>query len=278
MVYHQERGRASCHQCGAERRVPDTCPLCAQPGLIHQGYGTERIEDEIEEHFPGAVVARMDSDTMTRRGAHEAVLERLGRQEIDILVGTQMIAKGLHFPRVTTVGVIDADTSLRVPDFRAAERTFQLVAQVAGRTGRSDLGGRVVVQTYRKEQPALVAAARHDYLAFATDELRARKRLGYPPAGRVLLAVVQGKHAGRVAERAAEVATELRAAIPREAARILGPAVPPLSKVKDRFRRHVMVLAKDAAGLRAAVRLLRGGRAKKRGVDVVLDVDPVSMM
>ncbi|MEN8149049.1 MAG: primosomal protein N' [Planctomycetota bacterium] len=278
MVYHQRRGRAACHQCGAERRVPEVCPLCAQPGLLHQGYGTERIEDEIEEHFPGAAVARMDSDTMTRRGAHEAVLERLSRREIDILVGTQMIAKGLHFPRVTTVGVIDADTSLRVPDFRASERTFQLIAQVAGRTGRSDMGGRVVVQTYRKGQPAIEAAARHDYLAFAEDELRARERLGYPPSGRVLLAVVQGKHAGRVAERAAEVARDLRQAIPREAARILGPAVPPLERIKDRFRRHVMVVAKEAAGLRAAVRLLRGQRARKRGVDVVLDVDPVSMM
>jgi len=278
VVFHQGRGRAACHQCGFERRIPADCPACGQPGLLHRGYGTERIEDEIAEFFPKARVARMDSDTMTRRGAHEAVLARLSRREIDILVGTQMIAKGLHFPRITTVGVVDADTSLRIPDFRAAERTFQLIAQVAGRAGRSERGGRVVVQTFRKDQPALVAAARHDFLAFAEVELAARERLGYPPAGRVLLAVIQGRSAPRVMERAAEVARELRHAIPTDLARVLGPAIPPIERVKDRFRRHVVVLAREAAALRTAVRLLRGKRAKRKGAEVVLDVDPVSMM
>jgi primosomal protein N' (replication factor Y) len=277
MVYHRARGRAACHQCGSERRVPPACPVCDQPGLLHRGFGTEKIEEELAEYFPEARVGRMDSDTMTRRGAHEAILDLISNRQIDILVGTQMIAKGLHFPRVTTVGVIDADTSLRIPDFRAAERTFQLVAQVAGRAGRSERGGRVVVQTYRKELPALVAASRHDYPAFAEEELRARERLGYPPYGRVLLAVIQGRKAPRVRERAAEVARMLRATLPPETARVLGPATPPIEKVKDRVRRHVVVLAKEPATLGRAVRSLRGSNSRRRGTEVILDVDPVSM-
>jgi primosomal protein N' (replication factor Y) len=277
LVFHQGRGRAVCHQCGLERRVPPNCPACGQPGLLQRGFGTEKIEEELAELFPNATVARMDSDTMTRRGAHEEVLDRLGDREIDLLVGTQMIAKGLHFPRVTAVGVVDADTSLRIPDFRAAERTFQLIAQVAGRTGRSERGGRVVVQTFRKDQPALVAAARHDYLAFAEDELRAREMLGYPPYGRILLLVVQGRKMPVVATRAASVAKALREALPADRAKVLGPAVPPLEKVKEKFRRHIIVKATGPAEIARAVSMVRKERERKKAAEIVIDVDPVSM-
>jgi primosomal protein N' (replication factor Y) len=175
--------------------------------------------------------------------------------------------------------VVDADTSLRLPDFRAAERTFQLIAQVAGRTGRGERGGRVVVQTFRAGQPALAAAAAHDYLAFAEEELRQRKAFGYPPYGRILLAVVQGKKAGNVKTRAQEVVDLLRAELDPQAAQVLGPAIPPIERVKERFRRQVVVKANGPAPVQQAVALLRGRRAGgKRGVEVVLDVDPTTMM
>jgi primosomal protein N' (replication factor Y) (superfamily II helicase) len=279
LTYHQGHGRALCHMCGFERRVPDACPACAQPGLLHKGFGTEKVEAEISTLYPESRIARMDSDTMTTRDSYERVLEKVGNGEIDILVGTQMIAKGLHFRGITAVGVVDADTSLRLPDFRAGERTFQLIAQVAGRTGRGERGGRVVVQTFRPGQPALTAAAAHDYLAFATEELAQRKAFGYPPYGRILLAVVQGKKAASVQKRAQEVVTTLRAALDPKRATVLGPAIPPIDRVKDRFRRQVVVKARGVREIRRAVSLLRGQRTGgKSGVEVVLDVDPTGLM
>ena len=278
LTFHQGHRRASCHLCGYERRVPENCPACDQPGLLHRGFGTEKVEEEIGLIFPEARVARMDSDTMTGRGAHERVLSRVGAGSLDVLVGTQMIAKGLHFPAVTAVGVVDADTSLRLPDFRAAERTFQLIAQVAGRTGRGEQGGRVVVQTFRPDQPALLAAARHDYLAFAEEELRLREMLGYPPFGRILLVVVQGAKPAAVAARAGEVAGALRREL-GAGCRVLGPATPPVEKVKERYRKQVVVKAPGPREIARAVRLLRSAEGRGRGgVEVVLDVDPVSMM
>ncbi|MHC4470431.1 MAG: replication restart helicase PriA [Planctomycetota bacterium] len=279
LTYHQRLGRAVCHLCGHLKTVPPDCPKCAQPGLLHRGFGTEKIEEEIASHYPDARVARMDSDTMTSRTSYERVLDGVRRKELDILVGTQMIAKGLHFPDVTAVGVVDADTSLRIPDFRAAERTFQLIAQVAGRTGRSERGGRVVVQTYRKDQPALLAAAAHDYRAFAEEELHHREALGYPPFGRILLVVVRGKRAGTVASRSHEVVRRLRERLDPDRATVLGPAVPPIERIKDRVHRQIVVKADGPQEIARAVALLRAERAGGRGgAEVVLDVDPVGMM
>ncbi len=279
LTYHQGHDRAICHLCGYERRVPPDCPACRQPGLKHRGFGTEKVESEISALYPESRVARMDSDTMTTRDSYEQVLDKVGRGEVDILVGTQMIAKGLHFTGITAVGVVDADTSLRLPDFRAAERTFQLIAQVSGRTGRGERGGRVVVQTFRAGQPALLAAAKHDYLAFAEEELRQRKAFGYPPFGRILLAVIQGKKLPSVKKRAMEVVDILRSELDSGAARVLGPAIPPIERVKERFRRQVVVKANGPAEVQRAVALLRGRRSGGRqGVEVILDVDPTSMM
>lgn len=277
LTFHRGHQRAICHICGYERRVPPRCPTCGDPGMLQKGYGTERVEAEIRELHPTCRVARMDSDTMTTREAYEEVLDRVRGGEVDILVGTQMIAKGLHFPSVTAVGVIDADTSLRLPDFRSSERTFQLIAQVAGRTGRSERGGRVVVQTFRVGQAALTSAARHDYLGFAEEELRQRKAFGYPPYGRVLLVLVQGKKVPAVIERAKEVRLELDQVLAGTGARVLGPAVPLIEKIKDRYRRQIVVKAKDHHAVARAVAHLRGRRATKGGVDIILDVDPVGM-
>jgi primosomal protein N' (replication factor Y) len=279
LTYHQGLGRAVCHLCGHERRVPPDCPACGQPGLLHRGFGTEKVESEIAELYPEARVARMDSDTMTTRDSYERVLDSVGRGEVDILVGTQMIAKGLHFPEVTAVGVVDADTSLRLPDFRAAERTFQLIAQVAGRTGRSESGGRVVVQTFRPGQPAIEAAAAHDYQLFAEEELRQRRAFGYPPFGRLLLAVVSGKRAGAVVERSRRVADILAEAAGGPETRVLGPTTPPVERVKDRVRRQVLLKAPGPRPIARGVHALRRERERSyAGTEISLDVDPVSMM
>jgi primosomal protein N' (replication factor Y) len=276
LTWHQGRGRAVCHLCGFERRVPELCPACQNPSLNHRGFGTERIEEAVREVFPTAKVARMDSDTMTTRDSHERLLDRVARHEVDVLVGTQMIAKGLHFPDITVVGVLDADTSLALPDFRASERTFQLVAQVAGRAGRSEKGGRVIVQTFRPAQPALTAAAAHDYTRFAAEELREREPLRYPPFGRLLLVVLAARNAEVLEQRAGALKDELTALYRPGEALVLGPAMPPVERVKGKYRRQIVVKAKGTAEIARAVARLRGA-GRRIGVDVAIDVDPVGL-
>ena len=177
MTYHKQRHILLCHTCDAERPCPEACPSCRAPKLFYGGIGTERLEREIQSAFPDYPARRMDSDTMRGTGSHERVLAAFETGAIRILLGTQMIAKGLDFPNVTLVGVVSADTALHLPDFRAAEKTFQLVAQVAGRTGRGDKLGRVIVQTYAPEHPAIRLAAHHDFVGFAAEELPMRKNM-----------------------------------------------------------------------------------------------------
>src|SRR6185312_1328815 len=182
------------------------CPSCRATGLHYGGIGTERREREIELAFPEYASRRMDSDTMRGHGSHEQVLAAFKAGEVRILLGTQMIAKGLDFPEVTLVGVVDADTALHLPDFRAAERTFQLLVQVAGRTGRGAKGGRVLVQTFSPDHPAILAAVRHDYKQFADRELPLRRMLGYPPFAAMIRVVVRGTRETITQEFAAAVA------------------------------------------------------------------------
>src|SRR6185503_14255333 len=198
LTFHRRIGRAVCHACCTETPPPKACPSCTAPALRFLGAGSERIEAEIGRLLPGARVLRMDSDTMVRREDYESALERFGRGEIDVLVGTQMLAKGLDFPRVTVVGIVSADVSLHLPDFRAAERTFQLLSQVAGRAGRGALAGEIVVQTTAPSHPAVVLAARHDFEGFAEAESRLREELGYPPHGRLLRAVIEDRDETKV--------------------------------------------------------------------------------
>ncbi|MBX3436187.1 MAG: primosomal protein N' [Planctomycetaceae bacterium] len=181
LTWHKDRGRIVCHSCEYEAPPPERCPQCGQPGLRYFGTGTQRLEQEVRAKFPGRRVLRMDSDSMRKPGSHDTALEEFRRGNVDILLGTQMIAKGLDFPNVTLVGVVDADTQLHQPDLRASERTFQLIAQVAGRTGRGEKGGRVLVQTTSPDEPAIRFAAAHDYLGFAKRRLIHRRGLEYPP-------------------------------------------------------------------------------------------------
>ena len=196
-TYHKTRHILICHTCDAERACPQACPRCGAPKLYYGGIGTERLEREIQLAFPDFAARRMDSDTMRGSGSHERVLKAFQSGDVRILLGTQMIAKGLDFPNVTLVGVVSADTALHLPDFRAAERTFQLVAQVAGRTGRGDKPGRVIVQTFSPEHPAIRLAALHDFVGFAEYELPIRKDFGVPPFGRLVRVIARPQRSRR---------------------------------------------------------------------------------
>jgi primosomal protein N' (replication factor Y) len=277
LTWHRVDDIALCHVCGHERRAPTTCPDCALPGLKKQGVGTQTVESELATHFPEARVARMDSDSMTTRGAYEDVLGRFGRRELDVLVGTQMIAKGLHFPHVTLVGIVSADTALALPDFRSTERTFSLVAQVAGRAGRGEAPGRVVVQTLVPDHPAIRLAATHDFEGFASLELADRKRFGYPPFLRLLHVVVRGAVVEAVEARAEETAGRLVAAA-LDGVEVLGPAVPSVARLQGLTRRHVLVKGRTPAAIARALHLLRAAPRAPTGVEEILDVDPLSIL
>ena len=257
--------------------MPRQCPDCGAPGLARLGAGTERLEDAVRACFPGVRFARMDSDSMHDRDAYERVLGAFRRGELDLLLGTQMIAKGLHFPRVTAVGVVSADASLLVPDFRAAERTFQLVAQVAGRAGRADDPGVVVVQTIQPGHPSLLHAAKHDFEGFAAAESAERAKYRWPPHTRLVRVVVSARADLAARARAKEVADALRGSLPPGSHDVLGPARCPIERVRGRYRWHVVLRAADEPVQRAAVMRLRRLGQRVRGADLTIDVDPADL-
>ncbi len=277
LIHHKGENANVCHYCGRRADVPEACPDC-KGGVVQIGMGTERIEEDVRALYPMAAVERMDGDTMSKSGAHEGVYERVRSGEIDILVGTQLLAKGHDFPDVTVVGVVSADTGLHFPDFRARERTFQLLTQVAGRTGRSAKGGRVVVQTYNPDEPSVRLAAKHDYAAFARGELADRKAMGYPPFARLVRIVIEGPDEKKVAERGREIAEALGLFVASGAAQILGPVAAPIARIKGRFRHHLILRLPPDGPVRPILDALpeRGGR--KGGVSVSIDVDPVNML
>ena len=239
LVLHRRIGRAVCHSCCEEITPPTACPACTAPKLRIFGAGAERVESELQMLAPEARVARMDSDTMVRREDYERVLERFGKRELDVLVGTQMIAKGLDFPLVTLVGVLDADAALHMPDFRAAERTFQLLAQVAGRAGRGTRAGRIIVQSSMPEAPVIRAAAKHDYESFAQAEAKLRMELGYPPYGKLVRVIFEDEDAEIARQGAAECALVLqRAAGTASDLVLLGPNEAPIALLRGRHRHH----------------------------------------
>ncbi len=286
LTFHRERTVMLCHYCGYEQTPPEKCPKCGQKQVRFQGLGTEKLQAEIEEKFSGAVVRRMDSDTMRRPGSHARVLSAFRRGLIQILLGTQMIAKGLDFPNVTLVGVVNADVGLHIPDFRSTERTFQLLSQVAGRAGRGPKGGIVLVQTYTPEHPSIALAATHDYLGFAAKEMVHRREHNYPPYERLARLIVRSREqqAGfDFAERlAGAMHTALqgfgRAAVPSAPIRILGPAEAPVFRLKGYFRYHFQLQTASSAALHE---LLRGALPTVRppsGVEFTLDIDPLNML
>ncbi|HEY2415827.1 MAG TPA: primosomal protein N' [Pirellulaceae bacterium] len=280
LTHHREHEQAICHYCDFAMPAPVRCPQCAFDGIRFQGFGTERLEAEIKGRFPNVPVVRMDSDTMQRPGSHEAALDRFRSGEVKILLGTQMIAKGLDFPNVTLVGVINADTTLHFCDLRAAERTFQLVTQVAGRTGRGPKGGRVLVQTFSPDHYAILAAIDHDYARFAAAELPSRQAHLYPPFASLIRFIVRGESEVVTSDYADATAAKLQAAIEAAAIehRLLGPAPCPMAKLRGLFRFHILLSSTNGAGLRAAVRAVMETLEPIEGVQWVVDVDPVDLL
>lgn len=282
LTHHRDGGKAVCHYCEYTIPTPPWCPACRFDGIRYGGLGTQKLEVEVKARFDDARIARMDSDTMRRPGSHQRVLSAFRAGEVDILLGTQMIAKGLDFPNVLLVGVINADSALHFPDFRAAERTFQLVTQVAGRTGRGNRGGRVIVQTYSPEHPAIQAASRHDYEQFAATEMVHRRKFNYPPLGSVGRIIVRGV-VEDVTEAVAEaLVSRLEAA--RDAlgveVRILGPAPPPISKLRGKYRFHLLLQSATPAELGETIRRATDSFTipEKDDVQFVVDIDPIDML
>jgi primosomal protein N' (replication factor Y) (superfamily II helicase) len=276
-TYHRSRHILMCHTCDAERACPPACPGCGAPALHYGGIGTERLEREIRAAFPAVVARRMDSDTMRSPGSHEEVLGAFKAGVVRILLGTQMIAKGLDFPNVTLVGVVNADTALHLPDFRAAERTFQLVAQVAGRTGRGDRPGRVLVQTYAPDHPAIRAAAKHDFLEFAQNELPEREKYGVPPYGRLVRLIARGSDERGVSSYMKDVAAGLRLAAD-SSVRVLGPAPAPIVKIRNLFRFHLQLRCPNSRPLQNLVNTVPTHHPAPHGIELAIDVDPITML
>jgi primosomal protein N' (replication factor Y) len=280
LTHHRTEEIALCHYCDYQVPAPSECPKCGFAGIRYGGLGTQRLEAEIKARFPAVRCLRMDTDTMQSRGAHEQALASFRSGKVQILLGTQMIAKGLDFPNVTLVGVVNADTALHLPDFRAAERTFHLVTQVAGRTGRGEKGGRVLVQTHNPDHPAIRAAVRHDYAAFASQELPVRQMLSYPPFSRMIRLVVRGPEEQPTAEFAAHVAERLTAALDAQQARarVLGPAPCPFSKLRGKYRFQIQLQGPDGDKLRTSVRAATADLKTPNEIQWIVDVDPLDML
>ncbi|MEW6745681.1 MAG: primosomal protein N' [Planctomycetota bacterium] len=278
LTFHRASRRLICHYCGHEAVPTAACPTCGKGRIRLLGFGTERIEEEVRQLFPQARLARMDSDTMVSRMAHSVVLDKFARGDLDILVGTQMIAKGLDFPRVTLVGILMADAALSFPDFRAAERTFQLVAQVAGRAGRSARGGRVVVQSFNPRHPAILAALEHDYERFAEAESEQRQQIGYPPHGHLVRLLLSGSSKAAVEETAERLRRDLAPLMRRARITLLGPAPAPLERLAGAYRFHAFLKARNRANLRPCLEFLAEHPTAKRSVRLSIDVDPMQTL
>ncbi|MEX2190005.1 MAG: primosomal protein N', partial [Bacteroidota bacterium] len=251
MTFHSAKKHIRCHYCGAVKKPPVQCPSCKGTQIRFHAFGTQQVEQELRERFPESAVLRMDLDTTSRKGSHDKILKQFAQREADILLGTQMVAKGLDFGHVTLVGVISADTQMLLPDFRASERTFQLLTQVAGRAGRSTLAGEVVVQTMQPGHYSLKHVLTHDFRGFYKEELAYREELGYPPFSRIILVEFKSKAEDAVQKQAGLFAEFLREENSAKAYDVLGPADAAIPKIKNFFRKHVIVKvyrAKDPGG------------------------------
>jgi primosomal protein N' (replication factor Y) len=269
-----------CHYCFHEEPPPTHCDACGSGDLSFRGVGTEQVEREVAETFVSARIARMDVDTTSAKWSHHEILGRVERREVDILLGTQMIAKGLDFPNVTLVGVVHADVAMNLPDFRASERTFQLLTQVAGRAGRGERAGLVFVQTALPHHYAIRCALSHDYDGFAERELAERAPPRYPPHTRLINVVVSGTDERVVQDAAADAAAWTQAALAGHPVELTGPAPCPIDRIRGRWRWHFLLRSTAAAPLGAIARLLltRYRPPRRSALRLIVDRDPVSLL
>ena len=286
LTYHSVKNELHCHYCGFVKQTPIFCPKCQSTNFKYLGVGTQKVESELKKLFPSARILRMDLDTTKGRGMHDIILKKFSEGEADILLGTQMVAKGFDFPRVTLVGVVSADTQMLLPDFRSGERTFQLLTQVSGRAGRSTLSGEVVIQTLQPHHTSLQHVPAQDYKGFYQDEISSRKELNYPPFSRLILIEFKGKRENEVVLHAREFTNLLRKQ--SRSYIVLGPAAAAISKMKGYYRWHILiksVKSKDPSGnhvhanLREVISKYKSSiYGKVKGVKMSVDVDPVSLM
>jgi primosomal protein N' (replication factor Y) len=277
LTLHGRGARAMCHYCGHDVKTPEACGACRGSYLRFNGYGTEQVVEVVRAAIPGARVARLDRDLAARRGAVAGILAGFEAGETDILVGTQMIAKGHDFPRVTLVGVVDADVGLGMPDFRAAERTFALLTQVAGRAGRADLAGEVILQSHWPDHYALTLACAQDYESFFAREMEFRRTMAYPPAGALVNLLVRSRDAAGGAREADAIGRGLREAAAGRY-RVLGPAHAPLARLRGEHRFQILLKGQRKAMRGALKAVLEARYGSSRWPGIAIDVDPVSVM
>lgn len=277
LTYHRDAAQLACHICGHRVRAPKACPACQAPGIRHTGVGTQKVEDAVRRIFPKARVARMDADAMSRKNSYHLTLQSFKEGAIDILVGTQMIAKGLHFPNVTLVGIVNADLSLHLPDFRAGERTFQLLTQVAGRAGRGEFEGEVLVQTFTPFNPSIQFARHHDFGGFVEQELEFREHFGFPPYSRMVLITVRARLRERAEFTAQTLVRRLREVVPGGAS--VGETAPaPLEKARGYYRFQTTLRGPSARPLARAIQQTLAVLPLPEDVFVAVDVDPVNLL
>ena len=285
LTFHQGENILLCHYCNFRTEVPQICARCEKPLLRFTGFGTEKVESELGRLFPQAQIARIDSDSIRRKGSHEKIIQSFREKKYDILVGTQMIAKGFDFPHVTLVGVVLADVGLMLPDFRSAERTFQLLTQVAGRAGRGAKPGRVLIQTFSPEHPSILCGKTHDYLTFYQQELKNRIQHGYPPVQSLVNLLVRSK----IEKKAYLFANDLRHAVANEIQKlavqqddsgieVIGPAPLPFYRLRGHYRWHVLVKAREIGLVQEAIRKVLAKIKRASGVAMQVDVNPLNIL
>ncbi|MCG8501035.1 MAG: primosomal protein N' [Firmicutes bacterium] len=285
LTYHIHHDMLSCHYCGYKRKNTTSCPKCSSKYIRYFGIGTQKAEQEINVLFPEASVIRMDVDTTGKKFSHEKILDTFRNDKIDILIGTQMVSKGLDFPNVTLIGVLAADMSLNIDDFRAAERTFQLLTQVSGRAGRGEIEGRAIIQTYQPDHGVIQLAKGHDYLRFYDSEIQIRKQMNYPPFCQVIAIVVSGPKEGPVKCSINEVIAHFKKKIEINqyehlCSGILGPTPAPISRIKNKFRWRALLKCVDCAEIREVMRDLLDthyGNRQNAGINLTIDINPINM-
>ncbi|MGA2542426.1 MAG: primosomal protein N' [Verrucomicrobiota bacterium] len=281
LTWHRQEQKLKCHICGHEQAAPLVCPeaKCRNPAIRYSGLGTERVESTLVHLFPHARIKRMDSDTLKRKEDYRRILGDVRTGKIDILVGTQMIAKGLHFPNVTLVGIVHADLGLHIPDFRGSERTFQLLTQVAGRAGRGDVEGEVLVQAFTPFHPAIQYARRHDFNGFYEQEMEFRQQLNYPPLSRIALVLLRGRNEEKVKFSADYLKRELAKKTAGMAGLVIkGPAAAPLARTKTEYRFQIMLLTRQMSRLSLLLAELSAALTLPEEVKMTVDIDPVDLM
>ncbi len=284
LTYHRATNKLTCHYCGYTHANYKTCPECGSPYIKYFGAGTQKLEEELQKRFEGVKTVRMDMDTTATKHAHEKLLGRFERGEADVLVGTQMVAKGLDFHSVTLVGVVAADTSLYIDDYKSAERTFSLITQVCGRAGRGALEGRAIVQTYTPEHSAIVHAQKHDYAGFYRDEIKLRHAMWYPPFCEIVSILVTGADEAVTAAKAAGIARYVGARLKEEVpdrTLLLGPAAAGVSKIKDKYRYRILIKCECADRLNDILSdvIENAGKGKNRNlIRVSVDKNPGSFV